>query len=79
MPKAEDVVRIEEAILHKMAAVPGVTSVSDSANSVPMDGNGWQDPVIAQDESYTDGSMPPLRRIQIRFSGILQDDGDPAG
>jgi predicted permease len=62
VPKAENVVRLEEAILHKMEAVPGVTSAA-IANSVPMDGQGWMDPVYAQDRSYANGQMPPLRRV----------------
>ena len=76
VPKAEDVVRREEAILHKMEAVPGVTSVA-IANSVPMDGNGWQDPVMAQDKSYTDGSMPPLRHFKFVSPGFFKTMGIP--
>jgi len=76
VPKAEDVVRREEAILHKMEAVPGVTSVAIT-NSVPMDDNGWQDPVIAQDKSYADGSMPPLRHFKFISPGFFKTMGIP--
>lgn len=74
--KSEEVVRREEAILHKMEAVPGVASVAIS-NSVPMDGQGWTDPVWAQDRSYADGSMPPLRRFKFVSPGFFKNMGIP--
>ncbi len=76
VPKAEDVVRREEAILHKMEGVPGATSVAIT-NSVPMDDNGWQDPVMAQDKSYADGSMPPLRHFKFVSPGFFKTMGIP--
>jgi predicted permease len=76
VPKAENVLRMEEAILHKIEAVPGVTSVA-LANSVPMDGNQWMDPVFAQDRSYADGSMPPLRRFKFASPGFFKTMGIP--
>src|SRR5438034_5634926 len=39
----ERVVRIQEEILQKIEAIPGVSSVGLSM-SVPMDGNNWSDP-----------------------------------
>jgi predicted permease len=74
VPKAEDVVRRQEAILHKIEAVPGVNSVA-IANSVPMDGQGWRDPVYAQDKSYASGSMPPLRRFKFVSPGFFATMG----
>ncbi len=76
VPKAENVVRLEEAILHKMEAVPGVTSAA-IANSVPMDGQGWTDPVYAQDRSHADGKMPPLRRFKFVAPGYFKTMGIP--
>ncbi len=76
VPKAENVMRMEEAILHKIEAVPGVTHVA-LANSVPMDGNHWFDPVFAQDKSYADGAMPPLRRFKFVSPGFLGTVGIP--
>jgi predicted permease len=70
VPKAEDVVRRQEAILHKIEAVPGVTSAA-IANSVPMDGSGWTDPLFAEDRSYAPGVMPPLRRFKFISPGFL--------
>src|SRR5207245_8574430 len=39
----ERVLRMEEEILHKVAAVPGVSSVA-LGTKIPMDGDGWHDP-----------------------------------
>ena len=76
VPKADNVVHMEEAISQRLAAIPGVTSVA-LANSVPMDGGQWHDPVFAQDRSYSDGSMPPLRRFKFLSPGFLRTEGVP--
>ena len=76
VPKSENVLRMEEAILHKIEAVPGVTAVA-LANSVPMDGNTWFDPVFAQDKIYADGAMPPLRRFKFASPGFFKTMGIP--
>jgi putative ABC transport system permease protein len=70
VPKADDVLRMQAAIAQRIAAIPGVTAVG-FGGSVPMDGNGWEDPVWAQDRSYVDGSMPPLRRFTFGSPGFL--------
>ena len=76
VPKAENVMRREEAIAQSLAAIPGVTSVA-LANSVPMDGGHWMDPVFAQDRNYADGSQPPLRRFKFVSPGFLKTFGIP--
>ena len=76
IPDADKAVRMEEAMLHAMAAVPGVTSVA-IANSVPMDGGQWMDPVFAQDHSYTEGQMPPLRRFKFASPWFFHTMGIP--
>jgi predicted permease len=60
--QGERVIRMEQAILDKLGSIPGVSSVS-FGNAVPMDGNGWMDPVYSQDHVYKEGEMPPLRRF----------------
>jgi predicted permease len=40
--------------------VPGVTSVA-LASTVTMSGDGWHDPLYAQDKTYTQSQLPPLR------------------
>lgn len=76
VPKADDVLRMQAAIAQRIGAIPGVTAVG-FGGSVPMDGNGWEDPVWAQDRSYTDGSMPPLRRFTFGSPGFLGTLGIP--
>ena len=72
----EKTVRMEEAILRKTEAIPGV-SAGGLAQSVPMDGNQWSDPVFAQDKTYTEGQLPPLRRFKFISPGLLQTLGIP--
>lgn len=76
VPKADSVVHMEQAIAQRMAAIPGVTAVA-LGNSVPMDGGQWSDPLYAQDRSYADGSMPPLRRFKFASPGFLKTLGIP--
>jgi putative ABC transport system permease protein len=69
----EHVVRMHEAILRKIEALPGVTSVA-VADSVPMEG-GWGDPVYAEDQVYAEGTLPPLRRFRIISPGYVATIG----
>jgi predicted permease len=76
VPKDDEVLRVQHAIVQKIAAIPGVESVS-FGGSVPMDGNGWHDPVYAQDRSYADGAMPQLREFVFGAPGFLKTLGIP--
>ncbi len=76
VPKADDVLRRQEAILRQLTAIPGVTAVG-FGDSVPLDGGGWMDPVFAQDRSYADNAMPPLRRFMFGAPGFLSTLGIP--
>jgi predicted permease len=76
VPKDADVLRMQQAITDKIAAIPGVESVS-FGGSVPMDGNGWHDPVFAQDHTYAGGAMPPLREFVFGAPGYLKTLGIP--
>jgi predicted permease len=60
--QGERVTRMEQAIADKIAGISGVTAVS-FGNAVPMDGNGWMDPVYTRDHVYKEGEIPPLRRF----------------
>jgi predicted permease len=72
----EKVVRMQEAILRKIEAIPGATSVG-LTSSIPIDGNNWSDPVFAEDRSYAEGELPPLRRFKFVSSGLFQTEGIP--
>jgi predicted permease len=76
VPDADKAVRIQQAMLEKMAAIPGVSSAA-YANSVPMDNNDWNDPVFARDHDYADGSMPPLRHFKFASPGYFATMGIP--
>ena len=56
----EAVVRREEAIVRKLAAIPSVQSVG-LTTALPMSGGGWRDAVYAQDKNYAEGEIPPIR------------------
>jgi predicted permease len=55
------VIRIQNDIVEKLAAIPGVTSAG-FATEMPMEGieSNW-DSVFAEDKTYRDGEFPPLR------------------
>ena len=58
----ERVVHMEQDILDKLAAIPGVSSVSFST-AIPMDGDSSNDLLYAQDHVYKEGEIPPIRRF----------------
>jgi predicted permease len=72
----EKVVRMDEEILRKIAEIPGVTSASIGTN-IPMDGNSSNDPIFAQDRTYADGQLPPIRRFISVTPGFAQTLGTP--
>jgi predicted permease len=71
----ERVVRIEEEILHKIEAVPGVSSVSLSM-SVPLDGNHTTGPAFEKDRTYSQGELP-LHRFRFVAPGFFKTLGTP--
>jgi predicted permease len=72
----ERLVRMEQAMLDKIAAIPGVSSVSFST-AVPMDGRSSFDPIVARDRAYKDGELPPLRRFKFVVPGFFSTLGTP--
>jgi predicted permease len=76
IPDDTKAIRTEQAILDKVAAIPGVRSAA-IAHAVPMDENGWMDPVFAQDRNYADGTMPTLRRFNFAAPGYWKTMGIP--
>ena len=71
----ERVMRIEEEILHKIEAVPGVSSVSLSM-SVPLDGNQTTGPAFEKDRTYSQGELP-LHRFRFVAPGFFKTLGTP--
>jgi predicted permease len=72
----ERLVRMEEGILDKLRAIPGVSSASFST-TIPMDGNSSNDPIFAQDRAYAEGELPPLRRFKWVSPGFFATLGTP--
>ena len=77
MKEPEAVVRMHQAIVDKIAAIPGVTSVG-LTSIVPMTDRGWHDPIFAEDQTYEQGQLPPIRAVQVRLARPAEDDGQPA-
>src|SRR3984957_11236391 len=76
VPDREQVVRMNEAILNKIKAIPGVSAVA-WGSGIPMDGNSSNDPVFIADRTYADGALPPIRRFKRAAPGFLETLGTP--
>ncbi|MGA2372247.1 MAG: ABC transporter permease [Candidatus Korobacteraceae bacterium] len=61
--QAERVVRMQQDIVDKLKAIPGVSSVSYSS-AVPMDGYDTNDVLFAEDHAHSEGELPPIRRFK---------------
>ena len=72
----EKVVHMEEGISHRLAEIPGVSSVG-ICSKVPMTGQGWSDPVFLEGRTYAEGQLPPLRRFKFVSPGFLGTLGMP--
>jgi predicted permease len=72
----EQVIRMEDAIRQKIAAVPGVQAVS-FATGIPMSGDDSFDPVAAEDKPVAEGKLPPIRRFKYAAPGFLATMGNP--
>jgi len=72
----ERVLRMQQAIADKLAAIPGVQSVGLST-SIPMNGDMNYNPVAAADHSYKEGELPPLRAFKYIGPGFFATMGTP--
>jgi putative ABC transport system permease protein len=70
----ERVMRMEQAMLDKISAINGVRSVSITS-SVTMGGYETNDPVYAEDKSYREGAIAPLRRFKWIAPGYFKTMG----
>ncbi|MGH9308016.1 MAG: ABC transporter permease [Vicinamibacterales bacterium] len=68
------VARMFQAIMDRIAATAGVSSVAVSS-TVTMSGDGWHDPLYAQDRTYTESQVPPLRLFKFVSPGYIQTMG----
>jgi len=74
--EAERAIRTEEEILHKLEAIPGVSSVSIGTR-IPMTDSGWHDPILLEGRTYAEGQFPPLRLFKFVSPGFLKTLGTP--
>jgi putative ABC transport system permease protein len=68
-------VRMEQEIVDKIAAIPGVSSVG-LTSIVPMTNRGWQDGIFAEDHVYNESQIPPLRHFKMVSPGLLHTMGN---
>jgi predicted permease len=70
------VARIEREIIDKVAAIPGAASVSLTTGA-RLNGDGWHDPIWAENRVYAEGQIPPLRFYRMVAPGSFQTMGNP--
>jgi len=70
------VVRMQQDMLDKIVAIPGVSSVG-FMSTIPLDSDGWHDPVYAEGHDYAQGELPPLRRYKFVSPGLFKTMGTP--
>jgi len=70
--EAERVTRMQQEILDKVAALPGVKSAA-FASAVPMEGplRVWLNPVYVEGKEYAPGTTPPMRRMKVVSPGYF--------
>jgi len=78
IPEADEerVLRTEQAIADKLAAIPNVSSAAFSTE-IPMDGHDSNDPIFAQDRTYREGELPPIRRFIFVSPGYFSTMNTP--
>ncbi len=72
----ERVMRMEQQMMDKLAAIPGVTSVA-FASSAPLEGFNSNDVLYVEDKNYAEGQIPPIRRYRFITPGFLKVTGMP--
>lgn len=68
------VMRMQQNILDRLKAVAGVESAG-LATTLPVDGTRWRDPIYAEDHTYAEGRVPPLRNYNFISPGLLRTMG----
>jgi predicted permease len=68
--QGDRVVHQQQEILNKIAGLPGVQAASFSS-TVPLDGYNSNDVLYAQDHTYRDGEIPPIRRFKFISPGFF--------
>jgi predicted permease len=72
--QGDRLVHMDQDILNKLAAIPGVSSVSFST-AVPLDGYDNNDIIYAQDHVLKENEIPPIRRFKSISPGFFATIG----
>jgi predicted permease len=73
----EQVTRTQQAILDRIAAVPGVESAAFTTR-VPMDpSDRWSAALAVEDRPHTEGTTPPNRQVKVVSPGSFETFGTP--
>jgi len=73
----ERVMRMENDMIDKLAAIPSVTSAGFGVSAPIEKLFGDTEPLMAKDKTYTAEQIPPLRSIRFISPGFLKTDGTP--
>jgi putative ABC transport system permease protein len=68
------VIRMEQDIVDKIAAISGVTSVG-LTTTVPMTGRSGRDPIYAEDHTYAENQIPAIRTFKFVSPGLVKTMG----
>ncbi|HTW45248.1 MAG TPA: ABC transporter permease [Acidobacteriaceae bacterium] len=72
----DKLIQMEQAMMDKIAALPGVKSVA-LTSSIPMAGWNSNDLIYAADRTYGEGEIPPIRRFIYASPGLFRTLGTP--
>src|SRR5262249_10864538 len=72
----ERVMRAQNEMLDKLAAIPGVRSVAFSSGA-PLEGFNSNDVLFAEDKEYAVGQIPPIRRFRFVSPRFFETTGTP--
>jgi predicted permease len=75
VPDPDRATRMFADIVGAIQAIPGVAAAGLSA-AIPTDGSSW-DPVFAEDHTYAEGKLPPMRRFNFIAPGYFRAMGSP--
>jgi predicted permease len=73
-PDAKNVMRVQQQMMDKLAAIPGVSSVA-FVSGAPMEGFNWNDLLYSDDRTYAAGEIPPIRRFKFITPGYFKTTG----
>src|SRR5262249_27087899 len=74
--ETERVMRMENDMLDRLAAIPGISRVAFAAQA-PLEGNNNNDIFYAEDHTYAANQIPPIRRFRRASPGYFEALGVP--